>query len=42
MWLWVGDMDYDLNQHKADRREVRERETYRWIVADQAATAAAW
>ena len=26
MWLWVGDMDYDLNQYKADRREVRERE----------------
>ena len=26
MWLWVGDMYYDLNQYKADRREVRERE----------------
>ena len=26
MWLWVADMDYDLNQYKADRREVRERE----------------
>ena len=26
MWLWVGDMYYDLNQYKADRREVRERD----------------